>query len=195
MEYLKSLDMVKYFYLAFAALFFSCISRKEGDSVGEEQSAICLTWELTNPELRNQIVEFNNTAEPIELKNKLLVTHCSEEDGFDYYSLYYMMGAYSLQNTSIRFLTEVNGILVAVDYESFGDFQLSEQSRIEIMKRVFPRGYEYYLKQLELNKTDPFAAKYSTEESFYPPPVTGDSECWELKFKDGEMIEKKVRGK
>lgn len=88
---------------------------------------------------------------------------------------------------------KVNEILVGVAFESADAFPLSEQSLVEIMKEVFPRDYEYYQRQLELNKKDPFAATYSTQETLFPPPVTGDSDYWKLKFKDGKMIEKKVK--
>lgn len=184
--------MVK-LYLVLILLFFSCTKRKESIYVNGDSSAICLKWELNNPELQEQIIEFYNTAAPVGLNDKLLVVYYYEENGFEYYCLYQILGAYSLRNSSIRLLVKVNEILVGVAFESADAFPLSEQSLVEIMKEVFPRDYEYYQRQLELNKKDPFAATYSTQETLFPPPVTGDSDYWKLKFKDGKMIEKKVK--
>lgn len=170
----------------------SCNYTVKQHSISGEHSNNCYTWIVENKELENQISEFHKTAEPVSLTDKFVIVYYYVEDGLECYSLTHMLGAYSLHRSAIHLLVEVDGILVGVIFEGANGFQLSEQSLVEIMKNVFPRDYEYYKRQLELNKKDPFAAAYSTKESLFPPPVTGDSEYWVLKFKDGKMIEKKI---
>lgn len=187
--------MVKFYYLCTVVLFLvisSCNNDAKQHNQTRNYSSSCYTWVVDNEELKDQIYKFHYTAEPIDLTNKLVIVYYYAQDDLECYRLTHMLGAYSLSRSSIHLLVEVNGILVGVVFEGASAFNLSEQSLVEIMKNVFPRGYEYYERQLELNERDQFAATYSTQESLFPPPVTGSSETWVLKFKNGEMIDKKI---
>lgn len=188
--------MVKVIYLCMMLMMFgmsSCKNKNCHQVESMNQSNNCYTWIVDNQELKEIIYEFHKTAEPVSLTEKLVVIHYYlKDDGSETYCLTHILGAYSLRHTAIHLLVEIEDIKVGVNFEGVNTFKLSEQSLVEIMKEVFPRDYEYYQSNLELNKKDPFAATYSTQETLFPPPVTGHSEAWVITFKDGQMIDNKV---
>lgn len=73
------------------------------------------------------------------------------------------------------------------------DFMLSDESLIKFMKNYFPEDYQYYKSAIQDFKRD--TSYYENEFQFrdaLPVPSTWAPESWELTFKDGKMIDKKI---
>jgi hypothetical protein len=175
-------------------ILFSCDNKKRNKITAPYQEAnICFNWILQNSELKKQIIKYYETVEPIKSNEKILRVYCTFKDGIRKYYLEYFLGAYSLFHNPVHLFLRFDDKLIAFTFSDVDDFCLDESSLEKIMKEKFPRSYKYYMEEKRLLTTsDSTSAKASIEEGLFSVPVTGGSDVWELTFKDGKMIDKKI---
>jgi hypothetical protein len=76
----------------------------------------------------------------------------------------------------------------------FPSFKLSNESIIKLMKTYYPEEYRYFKKKVQYLENEPNLNEDNFQlNTVFPPPSTWAPESWELTFKDGEMIDKKIK--
>ncbi|WP_029164168.1 hypothetical protein [Anaerophaga thermohalophila] len=97
----------------------------------------------------------------------------------------------------VHIITEIEGKKVCISFGRedpfMNDFKLSDESLIKFMKNNFPEDYQYYKSAIQHYKRDTsyYKNKFQLRDAL-PVPSTWAPESWELTFKDGKMIAKKI---
>jgi len=135
-----------------------------------------LDWKLDNELLKEQINLFVDSVKIPSISDKLVWINCkivNEETTI--YTIGYCINIVSLIYSPPQLFFEVDGNTVCMSIQGMEDFVLNDESLLSIMKSVFPTQYKYYV-----------------ENEIYPPPITAREVLWELTFKEGELMNKKI---
>ncbi len=195
----QSMEMVKKIlvYLGvFAACFsFSCKNQEEKQIKVRDS---CYNWTLTIEELKEQILEYFNTVDTGHVQNSVLFLRVKDSPPFVKYGMSYITSISAFEDRDIHMIIDVDGHLVCVYFDrvrsSLLDFKLTKESIVKIMKRHFPNDYAYYLDVLNnLKRDSSYYGGNMHPMNFYPLPSTWAPETWTLTFKDGKMIDKKIK--
>ncbi len=189
--------MVKYVCICLLLFsLFSNISCNIQEKKSMKSKDGCFTYSVRNMVLKEQIIKYFNTVEPLDGQHKVLLIRVTDEDPFVIYGLRYATGIQSLNYGQVHTVTEVQGNTVCVSYNRVdrrvNDFHLSDESMLKIMKSKFPDDYAHFQHKMRVKKNDTVLRKEFSQENAYPVPVTGGTELWVLKFKDGKLIEKEI---
>jgi hypothetical protein len=190
--------VIKLFWISSILLLFSLFSCNTPKDNEKDKDLNCYSWEIKNKELRDQIVQYFNTVDASNDPGDVLFIRVLDEPPNVKYFLYYANGISVVRIGQVHIITEVEGKKVCISFErkdpSLNDFKLSDESLIKFMKNNFPEDYQYYKSAIQDFKRD--SSFYKNEFQFrdaLPVPSTWAPESWELTFKNGEMIDKKIK--
>jgi len=187
--------MLVYLLITSLCFLFSCMKQEGQKKINQEES--CYTWKLTNDELKEQILEYFSTVDTGHVQNNVLFLGIKDSLYYTKYSLTYITHASNFEYGHVHMIIQVNEHPVCVYFNRIdpyrSDFKLNHVSIVKLMKSYFPEDYKYYkdvMKDLERDST--YYGENIHPMNYYPVPSTWAPESWELTFKDGKMIDKKI---
>ena len=190
--------MVKKFFSVSLILVFSIFySCKFNGNKEKVKQPVCYSWVIKNKVLKEQIKEYFNTVDSSNFPGNVLWIKVIDNPPFVKYNLVYAGEISVILIGQVHIITEVGDKKVCISFGRkdpfLNDFKLSDESLIKFMKNNFPEDYQYYKSAIQEFKRD--SNYYENEFQFrdaLPVPSTWVPEKWELTFKDGKMIDKKI---
>ncbi|WP_010663988.1 hypothetical protein [Marinilabilia salmonicolor] len=182
--------------LVSSLLFASCTEKEKDQEQDRDKS---FSWIVSNDELKEQILEYFQTVDTGDnFQNNVLYLGVSMKDSSCLnYSITYITSASFFVGGYTHMIIDIEGHPVCVYFNCedpfFPSFKLSNESIIKLMKTYYPEEYRYFKMKVKDLGNDPNLNEDNFQlNTVFPPPTTWAPEIWELTFKDGKMIDKRV---